>query len=209
MLVNVFSVERQTQQVDRAGTSSAQQSTAGPLCEPSCSFYPEPRPVCWLDRWAHCSIFWKMTEILQCSEAPKGGTTSLLRKVENSWELLCVKDFKHHIWFFLEVGVEVETKEPFNIAGLQSPFFIYSFYSSLKNEAGKGLNGMDLKKNKGKDKTKPNFWLWNPKRNSFCFGIVFFVFCWLPFFFFLNLHHFPSEFYGHLFSSYYFLVSVH
>ena len=79
---------------------------------------------------------------------------------------------------------EVETKEPFNIAGLQSPFFIYSFYSSLKNEAGKGLNGMDLKKNKGKDKTKPNFWLWNPKRNSFCFGIVFFVFCWLPFFFF-------------------------
>lgn len=55
--------------------------------------------------------------------------------------------------------MEVETKEPFNIAGLQSPFFIYSFYSSLKNEAGKGLNGMDLKKNKGKDQAKPNFWL--------------------------------------------------
>ena len=97
MLVNVFSVERQTQQVDRAGTSSAQQSTAGPLYEPSCSFYPEPWPVCCLDRCGHCPMFWKMTEILQCSEAPKGGTTSLLRKVENSWELLCVKDFKHHI----------------------------------------------------------------------------------------------------------------
>ena len=53
---------------------------------------------------------------------------------------------------FLEVGVEVATKEPFNIVGLQSPFFF--FYSSLQNEAEKGLNGMELQKYKGKYKTK-------------------------------------------------------
>ena len=51
--------------------------------------------------------------------------------------------------------MEVATKEPFNIAGLQSPFFFFFFfYSSLQNEAGKGLNGMELQKYKGKYKTK-------------------------------------------------------
>ena len=102
--------------------------------------------------------------------------------------------------------MEVATKEPFNIAGLQSPFFFFFFYSSRQNEAGKGLNGMELQKYKGKYKTKLLALKFKKKLVLFwdC------VFCILWVFFFPPLHHLLSEFCVHLFCYLFiYLASVH